>query len=301
MYFCSYVLRLLPLFLMNGLYESVVSRLLGVYAPGEARAVARVLMEDGFGVTLTDIYAGKVRDFSPHELERLNSMTERLEKGEPVQYVVGRALFGELTFEVSPAVLVPRPETWELVQWITGDLCGSSEFTAAGARVVDIGTGSGCIAVSIAKSVAGARVTAVDISGEALGVARRNAVLNEAEVEFAECDILAPEWDVQGSFDVIVSNPPYVCRSEIGEMHCNVLGYEPHGALFVDDSAPLVFYEAIVRFASERLAAGGAVYVEINRRFGVETADVFARHGFGNVELRRDSENNPRMIKAKRM
>lgn len=280
-------------------YTQLVSRLAGVYPPGEARAVARVLLEDAFGITLADVYAGKVREFSPHELERLHSMADRLEKGEPVQYVAGTAQFGGLTFEVSPGVLIPRPETLELVEWAAGDFSTRTGKGNRHMRVLDIGTGSGCIAVTMAVRLAGAQVTAVDISEKALGVARRNAARNGVQVEFAVCDILSPGADIAGNFDVIMSNPPYVCRSERAGMHRNVLDYEPHEALFVDDTDPLVFYRAIARFAATHLAPGGAVYVEINRRFGRETADVFSAAGFASVELRNDSADNPRMIKAK--
>lgn len=280
-------------------YTQLVSRLAGVYPPGEARAVARVLLEDAFGITLADVYAGKVREFSPHELERLHSMADRLEKGEPVQYVAGTAQFGGLTFEVSPGVLIPRPETLELVEWAAGDFSARTGKGNRHMRVLDIGTGSGCIAVTMAVRLAGAQVTAVDISEKALGVARRNAARNGVQVEFSVCDILSPGADIAGNFDVIMSNPPYVCRSERAGMHRNVLDYEPHEALFVDDTDPLVFYRAIARFAAEHLAPGGAVYVEINRRFGRETADVFSAAGFASVELRKDSAGNPRMIKAK--
>lgn len=280
-------------------YTQLVSRLAGVYPPGEARAVARVLLEDAFGITLADVYAGKVREFSPHELERLHSMADRLEKGEPVQYVAGTAQFGGLTFEVSPGVLIPRPETLELVEWAAGDFSTRTGKGNRHMRVLDIGTGSGCIAVTMAVRLAGAQVTAVDISEKALDVARRNAARNGVQVEFAVCDILSPGADIAGNFDVIMSNPPYVCRSERAGMHRNVLDYEPHEALFVDDTDPLVFYRAIARFAAAYLAPGGAVYVEINRRFGRETADVFSAAGFASVELRKDSAGNPRMIKAK--
>ena len=280
-------------------YTQLVSRLAGVYPPGEARAVARVLLEDAFGITLADVYAGKVREFSPHELERLHSMADKLEKGEPVQYVAGTAQFGGLTFEVSPGVLIPRPETLELVEWAAGDFSTRTGKGNRHMRVLDIGTGSGCIAVTMAVRLAGAQVTAVDISEKALGVARRNAARNGVQVEFAVCDILSPGADIAGNFDVIMSNPPYVCRSERAGMHRNVLDYEPHEALFVDDTDPLVFYRAIARFAAAHLVLGGAVYVEINRRFGRDTADVFSAAGFASVELRNDSAGNPRMIKAK--
>lgn len=280
------------------LYRKIVSRIGRVYPPGEACAVARVLLEDGFGVTPADVLTGKVMDFPPHELERLDAMAGRLEKGEPVQYVTGCARFGSRTFEVRPGVFIPRPETLELAEWALRDLLARAAGECRPPRVLDIGTGSGCIAVTLAASVPGAAVSAVDISATAVETARRNAAANGADVEFAVCDILAPDVSINGDFDVIISNPPYVCASERAGMHRNVLRYEPPGAIFVDDARPLVFYEAIARFAAVRLVPDGAVYVEANGRFAEETAGTFRREGFAVVEVREDSYGIVRMIKA---
>lgn len=281
-------------------YNRIVSSLTGLYDAGEARAIARVLLEDGFGLTLADVYAGKVMDFSPLERERLRLMTERLASGEPVQYVLGFARFGGREFGVSPGVLIPRPETLELTHWAAAGLRARAAEGLPHPRALDIGTGSGCIAVTLAATVEEAHVVAADISRKALETARLNAMRNGVEVETAHCDILAPDPGIPGMFDVIVSNPPYVCVSEKAGMHANVLGHEPPEALFVDDAHPLVFYEAIARYAASHLVCGGAVYVEINRRFGRETCDVFRQAGLGAVELRNDFAGNPRMVKAER-
>lgn len=277
---------------MNALYADAVSRLSRVYPPGEARAVVRVLFDDAFGVGVNDVYADKVRQFSQAELSRLDELVGRLEAGEPVQYVVGRACFGELALGVDRSVLVPRPETFELAQWAAAS-CGE------GARIIDLGTGSGCLAIYLARNVGGARVEAVDISCGALATARANAAACKANVEFRMADMLELEPE-RRDYNLVVSNPPYVCEDEKAGMHRNVLDYEPPQALFVDNNDPLVFYRAIARFAAEALARQGAVMVEINRRFAAETADVFREAGLGNVEIRRDRYGNDRMIKAVR-
>lgn len=284
---------------MNNLYERIASALVGIYGASEAHAVSRVFLEDAFGITLSDVYCDKVRHFSSEERCCMQSMIRRLENGEPVQYVVGMARFGELMFNVTPAVLIPRPETLELVQWSVSDLRACSAVSPCSPRILDIGTGSGCIAITLAKSIPAAKVTAIDISTAALAVAQSNVVRNGVHVTFAQCDIFAPQNIAGETFDVIVSNPPYVCRSESAEMHRNVLCYEPHDALFVDDDAPLVFYEAIAEYAAAHLARNGVVYTEINSRFGDETAAVFRRYGFADVRVREDSNGKPRMLKAK--
>ena len=213
-----------------------------------------------------------------------------------MQYVAGTAQFGGLTFEVSPGVLIPRPETLELVEWAAGDFSTRTGKGNRHMRVLDIGTGSGCIAVTMAVRLAGAQVTAVDISEKALGVARRNAARNGVQVEFAVCDILSPGADIAGNFDVIMSNPPYVCRSERAGMHRNVLDHEPGCALFVPDRDPLVFYRAIVVTASRHLAKGGFGAVEINEALGREVSGLFSGAGFRNVEVRKDLSGRDRFV-----
>lgn len=280
---------------MDALYSQAVGRLSRAYPAGEARAMVRVLLEDGFGVSMGDVYADRVRRLSAGEAASFRDMVERVAGGEPVQYVVGRAQFGGLTLRVDRSVLIPRPETLELAQW-------AAETCRPGAKVIDIGTGSGCIAIYLALNVEGAEVCATDASEAALHTARGNAALCGARVEFARGDILAGEPRPAGrKADLVVSNPPYVCESERAGMERNVLGYEPPEALFVSDADPLAFYRAIARYAAAALAQGGAAMVEINRRFGAATAEVFRREGFRRVELRKDEYGNDRMIKATRI
>lgn len=276
---------------MNALYSQAVSRLASVYPAGEARAMVRIVLEDAFGVSMNDVYADKVRQFSEAEAARFHNMVERVAAGEPVQYVVGRAAFDRLMLRVDRSVLVPRPETLELARW-------AAESCPAGAKILDIGTGSGCIAIYLALTVPGSRVSAIDVSPGAIATARANAAGCGAKVEFREADILTAARPASAELNLVVSNPPYVCQSERREMERNVVDYEPEGALFVSDDDPLVFYRAIARYAAAALAEGGAAMVEINRRFGPQTAALFSREGFGRVELRKDEYGNDRMIKA---
>lgn len=276
---------------MNCLYTEAARRLSAIYPQGEARAIARALLEDAFGIGMNDVYADKVRQFSDDEARDFNSMLLRLEKGEPVQYVTGKAQFGSLTLHVDESVLIPRPETLELAQW-------AEKECKAGAEILDIGTGSGCLAIFLALNVENASVTAVDISPSALETAKQNAAQCGAYIKFMQADVLNPTTVPTKKYDLIISNPPYVCESEKEEMDRNVLDHEPATALFVDDDRPLLFYDAIARLAVRSLAPGGAVMVEINRRFPEETAELLRRHGFAGVEMRKDMEGNPRMIKA---
>lgn len=277
---------------MSPLFQYLRSELSAAFDTREARALAFVILEDGFGISATDVYAGKVRHFSEEERQRLALILQRTLAGEPVQYVLGRAEFDGRTFEVNPAVLIPRPETEELVAWVAGD----ADTADREVHLLDAGTGSGCIAVSLALRLPKARTEAWDLSPEALETARRNAGRHGARVDFRLNDILHPEGD--NLFDIIVSNPPYVCRSEQADMEPQVLLHEPATALFVPDDDPLLFYRALAALALHRLRPGGAVYMELNRRFGRETQDLFRRKGFGQTELRRDLFGNERMLKA---
>ncbi len=279
---------------MNSLYLEAVNRLSHHYSSGEARAMARVLLEDAFGVDINDIYADKVRQFSAEEADDFATMLRRLENNEPVQYVTGTAIWGNLKLHVEKGVLVPRPETLELAQWAAAEC-------KAGTRILEIGTGSGCIAIFLAKNVENAHIKAVDISTTALEIARSNAAQLKADIDFAEADLFDPTFGNNETFDLIISNPPYVCESEKASMERNVLDYEPKEALFVSDEQPLVFYEAIAETAERTLAKHGCVMVEINRMFPQETAEVFRRHGFLSTQIRCDEQGNPRMIKAQRL
>ena len=267
-----------------------------LYGEQEARAMAFIVLEDGFGVSRTDIYADKVRQFSESERQTFLNMCDRLSAGEPLQYVIGHTAFCGHQFEVTPDVLIPRPETEELVAWAVETAQGLS--SAARPRLLDAGTGSGCIAISLQLALPKADVEAWDISQGALCVAERNAQRLHAPVCFKECDILTVDASSVAPFDLIVSNPPYICQREAAEMDDNVLQHEPHTALFVPNDDPLRFYRALAAHALKRLNEGGALLVEVNRAYAEATAELFERMGLTRVELRRDDFGNQRMCRA---
>ena len=280
------------------MFRQIVDTLVPKVEEREARALAFIVLEDAFGLSRTDIYLGKDTAFSEDDTIRLEKILRRLEQGEPVQYVIGTAQFCDLTFRVTPDTLIPRPETEELVGWVASLL----PFEAP-CSVLDVGTGTGCIAISLAKQFPRAQVTAWDISEGALAVARQNAQANGVAVDFRRTDVLevvnesaasAPSSDAL----YIVSNPPYICERERTEMEAHVLDYEPASALFVPDADPLLFYRALARLGQQLNAS--AVLVEINQAYGQETVRMFQSNGYSNVELRRDIYGKDRMIKAVR-
>ena len=222
----------------------------------------------------------------------------RLENNEPLQHVLGYGEFYGRKFKCDSRALVPRPETEELVDWIINDWATINSRQLP-INILDIGTGTGCIALSLAKELEGAKITAVDISTAALSLARENAEILEAkDVRFIECDILGDCNIIEEGYDVIVSNPPYVRECEKKEMEANVLDYDPHTALFVSDEDPLVFYRAIAEFALTHLTPNGALYFEINQYLGRETCDLLVAMGYRNAELRDDINGNARMVRA---
>lgn len=271
-------------------YNDIWRPLVDIYGEGEAKAIAKYVLEVSFGLSTADIYCGAVEHFSDEEGRRLTDMMQRLKQSEPVQYVIGVADFCGRMFDVDSNVLIPRPETEELCQWIISD-------NKKGLDILDIGTGSGCIAVTLALSIADARVSAWDISEGALSVAKCNAKRLMANVNFSKVDALCPPND-KGKWDIIASNPPYICNNEQATMHSNVMDYEPHTALFVPDDSPLLFYRAITQYASTALRSGGSLFFEINPLYAKETTDMLAECGFSDIETRRDAFGKERMTKA---
>lgn len=275
--------------------QQIRTALKGLYEPREARAIGRLMLEVGFGVSQTSVYTGKIKHFSPNELARLHEMLQRLKAHEPVQYVLGQADFDGLTLSVGPGVLIPRPETQELVAWVAAE-------AQPRARVLDVGTGSGCIALALARRLPLSDVTAWDLSPDALRQAAANAWRLKLSVAFQQQDLMSAAFEgsdePRPTFDVIVSNPPYVRQSERASMPRNVLQYEPEEALFVPDADPLCFYRALVRLCVRRMRGGGALYVEVNEHLGRETAALLAQSGLRGVELRRDEFGRDRMIRG---
>jgi release factor glutamine methyltransferase len=271
-------------------YEELWRRLAALYDAGEAKAIVRMVLDVHFGLSPTDVYCGKVTQLSANDTEILEKMMQRLERAEPVQYVLGKADFCGRTFSVAPGVLIPRPETEELCRWIIDSANG-------GERLLDIGTGSGCIAVTLQQEIAGATATAWDLSAEALDIARANAAAVGAEVTTVQQDALqAP--DDHSLWDIIVSNPPYICNRERQDMERNVTEYEPPMALFVPDDDPLRFYRAIARYAVQALKPGGALFFEINPLYAADTEAMLSSQGYTAIETRRDMFGKQRFIKA---
>lgn len=344
-------------------YNQLWKRLTAIYNEREAQAIVRTVLDALFGMSLTDICLGKVTQLSADDTTRLEKIMQRLEKSEPVQYVLGAEWFVGRLFDVAPGVLIPRPETEDLVKWACDEakekednskeergkeekevskkrealkkeeqplssplkeekeglrkgedapqkeeqllsslLKNNNEVSKKGEEaphpsILDIGTGSGCIAITVALALPQARVTAWDISTDALAIAAGNAHRLGASVRFEHQDALSAPDDEE-RWDVIVSNPPYICDKERADMSDNVLSYEPELALFVPDSAPLLFYRAIARYASKALKPGGRLLFETNTAYAHEVAQTMANEGFTAIEVRNDCFGKPRMVKG---
>ena len=276
---------------MHPIVYEIRDALRGHYPDSEALSLAKMLLTEAFGFSTLELYGGKDKEISGNRLRVLHEMLSRLKKNEPIQYIIGTESFCGLTFEVNPDVLIPRPETQELVRWI------ESDWKSVPCRILDIGTGSGCISISLAKFLEDAKVESWDISEGALQVAHRNCVRNEVEVLLRQQDVLSvvPEGEL---YQVIVSNPPYICEKEKVDMDANVLDWEPETALFVPDADPLLFYRKIAELGISMLCEGGALYFEINRAYGEETLRMLEGLGYRQLELRKDDFGNDRMIKA---
>lgn len=272
-------------------YRELWRTLEPLYGNGEARAITDYVLDVCFGLSKADILCGAVEEMTAEKTAELNKIFGRLMKGEPVQYVLGRAEFCGRWFSVRPGVLIPRPETEELCAWITADSKAS-----ASPKVLDIGTGSGCIAITLQLDMPESKVTAWDISADALDVARENAKQLGANVNFVKQDALNAK--PEGEWDVIVSNPPYICEKEKKDMAVNVLEHEPHTALFVPDADPLLFYRTITRLAVQTLNKGGRLYFEINPIYADDTCRMMQAEGMTAVELRSDMYGKQRMAKG---
>ena len=346
-------------------YNQLWKRLTVIYNEREAQAIVRTVLDALFGMSLTDICLGKVTQLSADDTTRLEKIMQRLEKSEPVQYVLGSEWFAGRLFDVAPGVLIPRPETEDLVKWACDEakekekednskeergkeekevskkreaqkkeeqplssplkeeeeglrkgkdaskkeeqllsslLKNNKEVSKKGEEaphpsILDIGTGSGCIAITVALALPQARVTAWDISTDALAIAAGNAHRLGASVRFEHQDALSAPDDEE-RWDVIVSNPPYICDRERADMSDNVLSYEPELALFVPDNDPLLFYRAIARYASKALKPGGRLLFETNTAYAHEVAQTMADEGFTAIEVRNDCFGKPRMVKG---
>lgn len=295
-------------------YHDICQRLTPLYGPQEAKAMTRMLLEDLFSLSYADILCGATEHLSDADALRLQQSVDRLLDAEPLQYVTGTAFFCGHPFHVAPGVLIPRPET----EWIVDTAVNL--VTASAPRILDIGTGSGCIATSISLALADrhCHTEAWDISEDALRIAADNAERLGADVKFRRRDALRLEEDFpaeenQGgaevliadnaaaaSWDIIVSNPPYICNREAADMHANVLRHEPHLALFVPDTDPLLFYRAIARYAMRSLRKGGWLLFECNTLYAHDTAQMVSDMGFAKSVVEDDCFGKPRFVKAQK-
>ena len=323
-------------------YQQLWQSLTPLYETGEAQAIVRTVLDVKYGMTLTDIICGKVNELSADEGKKLEEIVYRLQKGEPVQYVLGEADFAGRPFHVEPGVLIPRPETAELCQWIEKDMIeksivssedspedssgNSPQATDDAKLILDICTGSGCIAITLGLNIPNSEVTGWDISEDALRIAQGNVEMMKAgNVRIEHQDALAlpkaaetdnekmkgnddkevvkPKGEAKTpstqKWDLIVSNPPYICEKEKADMEKNVLEHEPSLALFVPDEDPLKFYRAIAEYASSALKSGGALYFEINPIYEKETREMLLRLDFKDIETKEDAFGKKRMMRAK--
>jgi len=272
----------------------ISTQLITIYEEAEASNISDWLLENLTGIKRTDRIAGKGQSLSPERAAQIDHYVQRLLAHEPVQYVLNEAWFCGLKFYVDKNVLIPRPETEELVEWIISDC----KFPIAKLAVIDVGSGSGCIPIAIKRRLGKAKVWGCDINPGALQVAKKNAMTLGVDVNFIEMDFLNKElWVNLPGFDIIVSNPPYIPTATKKEMASNVLLYEPDNALFVPDNDPLVFYRSIADFGKEYLNKNGAIYTEINESLGEETVALFQFSGY-KAEIKRDMQGKDRMIKA---
>lgn len=279
-------------------YSEIWHRIATSYEDGEARAIARILIEELFGLSYTDIVCGATDQLSADDTLRLDTAVRRIEQGEPLQHVLGYADFCGNRFGVNTSVLIPRPETEWLVDEGERLMNGASNAaSSAPKRILDIGTGSGCIAISLKLRLGEAYVEAWDISEEALLTAESNAKALKAEVAFCKRDALRAEESI-APWDLIVSNPPYICDSERADMDDNVLLHEPHTALFVPDDDPLRFYRAIARYALRSLSNGGSLLFECNTRYAEATGEMMREMGFEDVTVNDDCFGLPRFVKG---
>jgi release factor glutamine methyltransferase len=277
---------------MKTIIQYIQTELQGLYPETEIRSLSLLIIEKVTDLSRSEIILNKNTTFSIEQIQQIESFIEKLKKFEPIQYIFGETEFYGLKFQVNPSVMIPRPETEELVDWIRND----NDLTAP-LRILDIGTGSGCIAITLKHEFPKASVDAFDISGKALETAYCNAILNKTIVNFSKVNILeSPHFDRK--WDIIVSNPPYIPRREKTKMSPNVLNYEPLSALFVPNKDPLLFYRHITRFALNQLKVNGKIYFEINHQAGNYCSRLLKQEGFQQVVLRKDISGKDRMMRA---
>jgi release factor glutamine methyltransferase len=274
--------------------REIVERIGALYEQNEATNIAELLIESITKLPRSERIIKRNETLSGEQKNLLHSSILRLQEHEPIQYIINEAWFAGMTFYVDRNVLIPRPETEELVEWVAGECGRGTKY-----KILDVGTGSGCIAIAVKNKLPAAELWACDISDEAVNIARINADALHATIDFVPLDFLDPRQRKQlPNVDVVVSNPPYVPQNEKKQMKKNVVEYEPAMALFVFDDDPLVFYKAIAEFGREKLNKGGSIYTEIHENLGEQIRDLFLLEGFQAVELKKDLQGKDRMVKA---
>ncbi|NLP56671.1 peptide chain release factor N(5)-glutamine methyltransferase [Lutibacter sp. B1] len=281
--------------LINNYKKHFFTELSNLYPLTEIQSFFNILIEFKLNLSRVELALQPNLEFSKNEFDFFQEALSKLKKEIPIQYILGETEFFGLKLKVNNKVLIPRPETEELIEWVLKNSKLKTQNSKL--NILDIGTGSGCIAISLAKNLPNAEVYAIDISSEAIKIAQKNAKINKVSVNFIETDILKIE-ELQYTFDIIVSNPPYVRELEKEKMHQNVLANEPHLALFVENNNPLLFYDKIADLAKSYLTKNGNLYFEINQYLGKETVDLLKLKGFNTIELKKDLFDVDRMIKA---
>ncbi len=275
---------------MQSVIQYIEKELDGLYPKREISAFTRLILEHVCQLDYTQTLINRDKILSLREKEIIEMIIERLKVFEPIQYILGKTEFYGLELKVNSDTLIPRPETEELVEWVIENISNKTP------SVLDIGTGSGCIALAIKKAMPGAHVLATDFSEKAIKVAKENALTNQLDVKIFDTNILKWENYAWGKYDIIVSNPPYIRESEKKDMHSNVLDYEPDSALFVSDFDPLLFYRRIGEFALKYLKENGLLFFEINENLGNEMVALLSELGFRNLEIKKDMHNKERML-----
>jgi release factor glutamine methyltransferase len=272
--------------------RDLITELTELYPESEIRNFSKLIFENLCGYSKTEWFTHQNTTLTEEIKSRFLQIASQLKSGKPLQYILGQAWFMDMPFKVSPSVLIPRPETEELVEWIL------SENQNSNPSILDIGTGSGCIAISLKKVLPQATVQGWDVSSDALQTAQDNSIDLNCNVNFKQVNILTFNAEETDMFDIIVSNPPYVRELEKSAMHLNVLDHEPHLALFVPDNDALIFYRTIAGLATKMLKKGGCLYFEINENLSTEMTQMLTQQGFTNIELRKDLNGKDRMMKA---
>jgi release factor glutamine methyltransferase len=285
-------------------YQQLLFQLYEIYDDREAANIADLVIENITGFRKIDRILNKQFPLNEKQPRQLQNFTSELLQHKPVQYVLHEAWFAGMKFYVDENVLIPRPETEELINWIIEDLPLTTRHLTLTTHnslltILDVGTGSGCIPIALKKKLSSPEIEAIDLSEQALNVAKQNAQTHNAKIKFKLVDILAKDsWQSLPMYDVIVSNPPYVKKSEASAMHAHVVEHEPHLALFVPDEDPLIFYKAIAQFGLMHLNKNGKLFFEINESFGAEVTQLLQQNGYINVEQKKDMQGKDRMIKA---